>query len=317
MRKIIWLFIILIMSLMRLFAQNTDESFWKTYVGNQEEFIVNAPVGFSLVDYNPEVENSLKGYRGKINGQTYAVWTSQDKQKSYFSIFSKFIQDNKSEGVAELIDSFKSKVYNFTDSEGISHKIAFVETDSRFFIFHTFGGSANTKDFANFFNSIKIKKSFSQSENLITSLSTDNKTENNQTTDKNIEKSRGQGAGSGSGEGSGIGSGQGSGKGGEKNNENTQPEKNLPVVVPMQILTKPRANYTDMARIYGIQGAVSLRVTFLADGTIGSVSPVSGLPLGLTKSSIEAAKNLTFKPALKDGVPQTVVRTIQYSFTLY
>jgi TonB family protein len=85
----------------------------------------------------------------------------------------------------------------------------------------------------------------------------------------------------------------------------------------MKIVSKPRANYTDTARQNQVQGTVTLRVTFLANGQIGSISPVSGLPYGLTEQAIAAAKSIRFEPAKKDGVPIPKVKQIDYSFTLY
>src|SRR4051812_18710550 len=47
------------------------------------------------------------------------------------------------------------------------------------------------------------------------------------------------------------------------------------------ITEKPRPAYTDAARAYGVAGAVSLRVTFLANGTIGDITLTETLPFGL------------------------------------
>jgi TonB family protein len=66
-----------------------------------------------------------------------------------------------------------------------------------------------------------------------------------------------------------------------------------------------------------VQGTVALRVVFTASGQIGSVSPVKGLSDGLTEQAIAAAKEIKFEPAKKNGVPQTVTKQVQYSFTIY
>ena len=58
---------------------------------------------------------------------------------------------------------------------------------------------------------------------------------------------------------------------------------------PLQILAKPRANYTDAARTNQTQGTVTLRVTFLANGEIGNVGIVNYLPDGLTEEAIKTA----------------------------
>lgn len=135
----------------------------------------------------------------------------------------------------------------------------------------------------------------------------------------------GAGSGDGSGNGSGIGNGNGDGRGDGRGNGrdddggNPPPEIKKPVgpTEAMKILSKPRANYTDAARQNQVQGTVTLRVTFLANGSIGSISPVSGLPNGLTEQAIAAARNIRFEPAKKNGVAQTVTKQVQYSFTLY
>ena len=85
----------------------------------------------------------------------------------------------------------------------------------------------------------------------------------------------------------------------------------------LQILSKPRANYTDAARTNQTQGTVTLRVTFLANGEIGNVGIVNYLPDGLTERAIEAAKQIKFEPATQNGKVVTVTKQVQYSFTLY
>lgn len=85
----------------------------------------------------------------------------------------------------------------------------------------------------------------------------------------------------------------------------------------LKILSKPRAAYTEQARQENVQGTVLLRVTFLANGKIGGITPVSALPYGLTEQAIKAARELKFKPATRDGKPVTEQKPVQYSFTIY
>ena len=85
----------------------------------------------------------------------------------------------------------------------------------------------------------------------------------------------------------------------------------------LNIVVKPRANYTESARRNGVQGTITLRITFLANGGIGNVEVVNGLQDGMTEQTIKAAKKMVFIPQTKDGVYQTTTKTIQYSFTLY
>lgn len=124
----------------------------------------------------------------------------------------------------------------------------------------------------------------------------------------------GIGSGSGNGNGDGIGNGRGSGGPGSPP---PPPAKPVGVTVARKIISKPQARYTDAARQNSVQGTVSVRVTFLASGQIGSVVAVNGLPYGLTEQALAAARSIRFEPAKKDGVPITTQATIQYSFTIY
>lgn len=85
----------------------------------------------------------------------------------------------------------------------------------------------------------------------------------------------------------------------------------------LKILSKPKAVYTDQARRNQVQGTVKLRVVFLANGTIGSVFALNGLTDGLTEQAMTAAREIKFEPQKVSGQPISVVKTLEYSFTLY
>lgn len=142
-----------------------------------------------------------------------------------------------------------------------------------------------------------------------------------------IGNGRGTGVGNGigTGEGNGIGSGSGNGRGngngdGDGDGGGEPPVKPKPPAGPtegIKIIAKPRPAYTDAARQNQVTGVVRLRVTFMANGQVGSVSPVSGLSYGLTEQAIAAAKQIRFEPAKVNGVAQTVTKQIEYSFSIY
>jgi TonB family protein len=121
----------------------------------------------------------------------------------------------------------------------------------------------------------------------------------------------GNGSGLGNGDGNGIGDGSGSGGSG------APPPSRPRVTTNLNIISKPKATYTDAARQNNVQGSVILRVTFLANGQIGSISPVKGLPYGLTEQAIAAARRITFEPKKVDGVGQSVTKQIEYGFNIY
>ncbi|HEX8367542.1 MAG TPA: energy transducer TonB [Pyrinomonadaceae bacterium] len=135
---------------------------------------------------------------------------------------------------------------------------------------------------------------------------------------------RGTGNGNGCCSGNGNGNGNGDGDGdGDGSGSYTPPAFKKPEPKPVgptegvKIISKPRANYTDAARTNNIQGVVRVRVTFLANGTIGSISPVSNLGYGLTEQALAAARSIRFEPAKKGGVPYSVTKVVEYTFTLY
>lgn len=113
---------------------------------------------------------------------------------------------------------------------------------------------------------------------------------------------------------SGIGTGQGDG---------TKKEISKPAVpisdktFPLRILSKSPASYTDTARENGVEGTVRLRVTFLASGEVGLISPVTSLPDGLTEQSIVAARKIKFEPAMKNDVSYSVTKLVEYNFSIY
>lgn len=147
----------------------------------------------------------------------------------------------------------------------------------------------------------------------------------------------GRGGGQGSGEESGLGTGKdggagdgkdggdgndGGSKGGDRdrrvppaNNKDTA--KSGGVSTPFKLLSKPRPSYTDEARKNNIKGTVRVRVQFLANGQIGSVTPINSLGYGLTEKAIAAARSIQFEPPKRNGVAQATTKVIDFNFTIY
>jgi TonB family protein len=137
-------------------------------------------------------------------------------------------------------------------------------------------------------------------------------------------RDRGQGPGDGRGYGPGSNGGLGGGNNGGlgpggdgPGGIGEPPPRRVGVTQALKIISKPRPGYTDPARQNNIQGTVILRVTFLASGQIGSISAVKGLPNGLTEQAIAAARRISFEPAKRDGVGQSITRQVEYTFSIY
>ena len=81
-------------------------------------------------------------------------------------------------------------------------------------------------------------------------------------------------------------------------------------------LSKPTPRYTAAARANGTQGSVLLRVLVGEDGTVKSVRVVRGLPDGLTEEAMTEARQIKFKPAMKDGKPVPYLVGLEISFNI-
>lgn len=83
-----------------------------------------------------------------------------------------------------------------------------------------------------------------------------------------------------------------------------------------QILGRPTPGYTEEARHAQVEGAVRLSVVLNADGAVSTISVVRGLGYGLDERAIEAARQLRFVPAQKDGHRVSVRVFLEFKFTL-
>ena len=84
-----------------------------------------------------------------------------------------------------------------------------------------------------------------------------------------------------------------------------------------KIIHRDKAIYTTKARDEKIQGTVVLQVVFHESGKITDITPIRGLPYGLTEQAIGTAYMIKFAPALRDGRPVSVRGNLEYSFNLY
>lgn len=144
-----------------------------------------------------------------------------------------------------------------------------------------------------------------------------------------LSPSDGSGVGRGTGSGAGVGTGQGSGTGSGTRAGYGSDEPPVKVTNPsvkcenggettsLKIIAKPKQSYTDAARKNQVSGNVRLKVTFGANGQIGTITPISGLPYGLTEQAIAAARQIRFEPAKKCGVPISVTKMVEYNFQMY
>ena len=83
---------------------------------------------------------------------------------------------------------------------------------------------------------------------------------------------------------------------------------------PVSILDRPHPVYSEEGRTLRIEGDVILDVVFLASGQLQVNSVVSGLGHGLDQAAVQAAKQIHFKPATRDGHPVDFPARVRISF---
>lgn len=88
------------------------------------------------------------------------------------------------------------------------------------------------------------------------------------------------------------------------------------VDVKARPIMKPEPSYTDNARNNKVEGTVVLRVVFAKNGKVENIRVISGLPDGLTGQAIEAARQIKFIPAQKDGKPVSMWIQLEHNFRL-
>jgi TonB family protein len=84
----------------------------------------------------------------------------------------------------------------------------------------------------------------------------------------------------------------------------------------VDILDKPRPQYTAEGRTLKLEGDVVLDMVFQADGTIQVNRVISGLGHGLDEAAVRAAQQIKFKPAKRDGQPVDFPARVRIEFRL-
>jgi TonB family protein len=82
------------------------------------------------------------------------------------------------------------------------------------------------------------------------------------------------------------------------------------------LINNPQPSYTTKARSEGIEGRVRLRVLVGSDGTVKRVRLMTGLPCGLSYQAMDAANQMIFKPARKNGEPVAYWVPVEIEFQL-
>jgi len=84
----------------------------------------------------------------------------------------------------------------------------------------------------------------------------------------------------------------------------------------VDILDKPRPQYTAEGRTLRLEGDVVLELVFQANGTVQVNRIISGLGHGLDEAAVRAAQQIKFKPAKRDSQPVDFPARVRIEFRL-
>jgi TonB family protein len=120
--------------------------------------------------------------------------------------------------------------------------------------------------------------------------------------------------------GPGYGNGSGGARGMRGAVAGEEPKKNAlatgGATTGVDILDKPNPVYSTEGRALRIEGDVILEVVFLASSQVQVTRVVSGLSHGLDETAIQAAKQIRFRPAKRDGQPVDFPARVRIEFRL-
>lgn len=275
---------------------------WNIFSQDDEPFVIEVPI---ILKTDKSPDNSWRRSSGELNGTYFFVFSEKAKKANVSKFIMQFARSFTPTEKIETHGQPAVESISFKDDEGFYQKFLSFTLNDRSYIFHGISRQDNDPLVKRFFDSLKVDK-----QPLVIASNPVN--ESTSLPPEKIEPGRNISSGTGSGY-SGMGTGSGSG-----NSQDSPVTTKSPVsATPFKILSKPKASYTEMARVYEISGNVRLKVTLLANGTVGSVVPISYLPMGLTKSAMQAAKSVRFEPKTINGVPVSVVVTFDYGFSLF
>lgn len=83
------------------------------------------------------------------------------------------------------------------------------------------------------------------------------------------------------------------------------------------IVIKPNPQYSEEAREGRVSGTVILKVVLSSSGKITNIEAEKSLPRGLTEKAMEAARQIKFVPAMKDGKFASQRVQVEYNFSVY
>ena len=294
-------------------TENSKTADWKTFAPEKEEFSIETPVSLNetkipVPDIPPglrdqENADDNRRYQNALDGTYFYIFSDDWQKPKQFRFVLDFANSQDQFETSRNSGDLPTQKFEFSDDSNFYHTILSISGKNRIYVFHTVSPSKENPLVERFFASLKFNGK-SLAENV-----------SNTRIDKEVSVT----VPLPEPEVTNVPPTVVTGISGNR----TPPGEKTPSPTPnaettgVKILTKPRAIYTNFARFYEMTGKVLLRVTFQANGTIGSITVLSKLPFGLTQAAVTAARGIAFEPARRGGVPYSVTKPVEYTFTMY
>jgi TonB family protein len=298
-----------------IFAQDEQQIRWRLVNLPEEGFSLEVPEGFRYGKLE-RAENKIEA-RGDFQNDRERLFIFVDaaKRPRHRRQVEAYLRLEDQVAAPFDFGVYKAAKAEFRDSTGYIHRVLLIQTDRVLYTLHTVTRENHSEAALRFLNGFRIIQNGAAGENSVAPTifsleagdvkSVSQKESSSSATPSNKLVSTQAIAGNG----------QGSGSGTDSATPSVPPPSR--VLTGLKILFKEKAKYTDFARFYGIRGTVTLRVTFLSSGKIGSITKIRSLPFGLTESAISAAVQMRFEPELVNGVARNTSRPVSFTFDIY
>lgn len=289
------------------------EAKWSISEPGGDVFSVETPSAMTVNRMKIDSKRTTLLYAGELERRYFFVAVDYPGPEGFFSVIERLIEEYGNAEPGPIVEGATSE-YQFKGLDNFYHHIIQTRTPAKIYTFHALSSKENDPMVTRFVHSAKIAgKDLLPAPELAAQLrqeaevpTVDSRSTKSSSATTAQPNSSGSGAGSGNTQ---TATGPNAAKESSDNKSNVNSE--------LRLRTKPRPEYTRFARAYFLSGTVVIRATFLLNGTVGNVEVVRGLPFGLSDEAIKAAKAIKFDPAIRRGNAATVIRTIEYSFTLY
>jgi TonB family protein len=257
---------------------------WQRYTVSGEEFSVSLPFAPAMNTSDIYFDKNRRRRERVIgaydNGVVYVVYTFEKKSLTLDDLIKRFVHPGEQTDPVKVNDIAGSG--SRWEDENRIGAVQLFATDQNFYVFQATGSKlgAPAAEIQKFFSSIKLGRQLEG--NRMSDGAGEQPVANTETTLISLA----------------IFSGK-------------------DVTRKASVTTKPEPRYTETARQHGITGTVVLRAVFSSSGVVTNIHTVANLPDGLTDRAIEAAHQIRFIPAIKDGRFVSMWMELQYNFNLY